>query len=202
MRSSAPGGIPRAGARAWDAGSLETLKLRHYRCPRPVRTAPGLAAMEAVLLFVVCAAALALLAGQGETMRTAMRNDLATRQLVMLREALHVYYLDEGAFPCSRADLAAGDAWKTLHSVPSAAKVLASWPGLTETPAASEPLDPWRQQYRYLHSPQDYSHQVTDNGDWPVFISSGPDRRFGSLSDPAGELDNRTTDELPQGAPR
>src|SRR5512140_3636556 len=76
---------------------------------------PALAALEAILLLVIFAAGLALVAGQAESARNRLRQDLATRQLGMLREALTVYYLDTGTFPPSRQDLSAADAFKTLR---------------------------------------------------------------------------------------
>lgn len=161
------------------------------------RTARGLAALEAVLLFVIAAAALALAAGQMEASRTRMRQDLASRQLDLLREALVVYYLDQGAFPPGRLDLSARQTLKTLRQVPPAARLLAEWPAAADSAPEAEPLDPWRNPYRYLHAGNDRYGQVADNGHWPLFVSAGPDGWFGGMADPAGEVDNRRTDELP-----
>jgi type II secretory pathway pseudopilin PulG len=162
------------------------------------RTARGLAAFEAVLAFVMVGTVLALAAGLGEGMKTRLRQDLASRQLALLREATLVYYLNQGEFPPGRADLAATDAWKALRSTPPAAKLLAAWPSPIDSPAGAEPIDPWRRPYRYLCDGNDRSKEVVANGGWPIFVSSGPYQRFGGPADPAGELDNRGTDELPQ----
>lgn len=160
-------------------------------------TARGLAALEAVLVFVVMGVGLGLAAGLAEGMRTRLRQDLAGRQLNLLREATLVYYLDQGDFPPGRDDLAATDAWKMLRSVAPSAKVLAAWGSPADTPVSAEPVDPWRRPYRYVCAGSDRSKLVLDNGSWPVFVSSGPDRRFGGISDPAAEADNRGTNELP-----
>ena len=159
-------------------------------------TARGLAALEAVLLFFICAAVLAVLAGQTEAMRTRMRQDMADRQLALLREALVVYFLDQGAFPPGQGDLSAGDAWNAIRLVPSAGRTVSGWPAPVGGPPRSVPLDPWRHAYRYMCLSNDRSGQVIDNGHWPVLVSAGPDGRFGGITDPAAEVDNRRTDEL------
>lgn len=162
---------------------------------RSQRTARGLTALEAVLLFVIVAAVLMLAAGQVERTRTRLRTELAVRQLGLLREALVVYYLEQGAFPPGEADQAAAGAWRTLRASPAAARVLSSWPvGAADVPLNKEPVDPWRQPYRYLSMTNDRSGRAADNGTWPVFISSGADRSFGGATEPAGEVDNLASD--------
>jgi type II secretory pathway pseudopilin PulG len=160
---------------------------------------PALAALEAVLLLLIVAAALALLAGQAESARNRLRQDLATRQLAALREALAVYYLHTGSFPAGRPDLAANDAFRTMQALPSCRPVLADWPAPAMTLPDAEPADPWRSAYRYIASDNDRSGQVADNGGWPFFVSAGPDGDFGDSANPAAETDNRRTDELTAG---
>lgn len=160
------------------------------------RTARGLGALEAVLLFLLCGAALAVATAQIESMRTTMRTDLAFQHLLLLKEATLIYYLDQGAFPPGRIDLSAGDAWRTLRSVGPSAKVLAGWESVGESAVAGEPLDPWRQPYRYMAPGPEISARVTESGYWPVFASGGPDQHFGSASDAMAEIDNIATDSL------
>ncbi len=158
-------------------------------------TARGLTALEAVLLFLIVAAALALLAGRVEGVRTVLREHLATRQLALLQEATLVYFLNQGTFPPGCGDQSSAHTWHALGSAAPSAKVLAGWP----TPgnlSADGPADPWQQPYRYLYHDGDSSHRSADNGGWPVFQSAGPDQEFGGMSEPARQVDNRSTDEL------
>lgn len=156
----------------------------------------GLAALEALLLLAIVSAALALLIGQAESARDRLRQDLASRHLSLLREALTVYYLDTGTFPPGAPDAAAADAFRTLRSLPSSAAVLADWtPPAPDQPDAP-PRDAWRTTYRYIAPQNDLSQQVAANGGWPFFLSAGPDGDFGGPTAPASEIDNRRTDEL------
>ncbi len=157
---------------------------------------PALAAFEAILLLVIVAAALALLAGRAESARNRLRQDVAWRQLAVLREALVVYYLDTGSFPEGRPDLAATDAFKTMRALPSCGSVLADWPAPAMAQPEAGPADPWRSAYRYISPDNDRTGQVADNGGWPVFVSAGPDGDFGDSAGPGAETDNRRTDEL------
>lgn len=148
-----------------------------------------------MLLLVIVAAALALFAGQAESARNRLRQDLASQQLAALREALTVYYLHTGSFPAGRPDLAANDAFRTMQALPPCGSVLADWPAPAMIQPEAEPADPWRSTYRYIAPDNDKSGQVSDNGSWPLFISAGPDGDFGDSTDPAAEADNRRTDE-------
>jgi len=166
------------------------------RNPQPVARS-ALAALEALLLLVIVTAGLSLLVGQAESARDRLRQDLASRQLAVLREALSVYYLDTGTFPPGRPDAASGDGFKTLRSLPSSGRILADWPPPGPTRPDAAPCDPWRLAYRYIAPENDLSRQVAANGDWPFFLSAGPDGDFGDPASPAAEVDNRRTDELP-----
>ncbi len=157
----------------------------------------GLAALEALLLLVIVAAALCLLAGQTESARDRLRQDLASRQLAVLQEALVVYYLDAGAFPAGAADLSASDVFRSLSSTPAAATVLADWPQAPREVGREEPVDPWQSAYRYMAPGNDRGQQVAGNGSWPVFVSAGADGDFGGPANPSAEVDNRRSDELP-----
>ncbi len=160
------------------------------------RAASGLAALEALLLLVIAAAGLALLAGQAEAVRDRLRQELASRQLAALREALTVYYLDTGTFPAGAADLSATDAFRRLRSSLPAGTVPADWPQAPREPGRDDPLDPWRRTYRYIGPGNDSAAQPADNGGWPLFVSAGPDGDFGGPGNPGAEVDNRRTDEL------
>jgi type II secretory pathway pseudopilin PulG len=168
------------------------------RVPASPRQRPsGVAALEAILLLAVVAAALALLAGQAESARNRLRQDLASSQLAILREALAVYYLDTGSFPPGKIDLSSRDAFKTMRALPACACALADWPQPAMADPDSGPVDPWRSAYRYIAPENDGTGQVADNGGWPLFVSAGPDGDFGDPADPAAEADNRRTDDLP-----
>ena len=156
----------------------------------------GLAALEALLLLVIVSATLALVVGQAESARDRLRQDLASRHLSLLREALSVYYLETGTFPPGRPDGACGDAFKALRSRPSSGTVLAEWPQPALGQPDVAPCDAWRSAYRYVTPENDLSQQVAGNGGWPFFLSAGPDGDFGGGAGPAGEVDNRRTDEL------
>jgi type II secretory pathway pseudopilin PulG len=157
---------------------------------------PALAALEAILLLVIVSAGLALLAGQTESVRNTLRQDMATRQLALLGEALTVYYLDTGTFPPGQEDLSAGEAFRTLRALPSAGRVLSAWsPGPSILPA-DQPADPWRTPYRFIAREFDPDGQVAANGGWPSFVSAGPDTAFGDRTNARAETDNRHTDEL------
>jgi type II secretory pathway pseudopilin PulG len=157
---------------------------------------PALAALEALLLLVIVTAGLSLLVGQAESSRAHLRQNLATRQIAVLREALSVYYLDTGTFPPGRPDAASGDVFKTLRSWPSCGTVLADWPQAAPAQTDAAPCDPWRIPYRYIAPENDRSQQIAGNGGWPFFLSAGPDGHFGDSASPAAEIDNRRTDEL------
>jgi type II secretory pathway pseudopilin PulG len=157
---------------------------------------PALAALEAVLLLVIVAVGLSLMAGQAESARDQLRENLATRQIAVLREALSAYYLDTGTFPPGKPDSSAGDAFKALRSWPTSSAVLANWPQPAPAQPEAIPCDPWRTPYRYVAPENDRSQQVTGNGGWPFFLSAGPDGDFGDAGSPAAEVDNRRTDEL------
>jgi type II secretory pathway pseudopilin PulG len=159
-------------------------------------TRPALAALEALLLLVIVAAGLSLLVGQAESARDRLRQDLASRQLRDLREALSVYYLDTGTFPPGKPDATSSDAFKALRSWPSSAAVLANWPQPAPAQADAAPCDPWRTPYRYIAADNDRMQQAASNGGWPFFLSAGPDGDFGDSASPAAEIDNRRTDEL------
>ncbi len=161
---------------------------------RRTRHRRGLAAFEAVLLLLILAAGMALLAGQAERSRSRLRESLADRQIVLLREAMAAYHRDTGLFPPGEADFAAGDAFDALQRVDASARLLQTWPA----PAGQQGdahVDPWRRPYRYLAG-ENAEAVVAENGGWPVFVSAGPDGRFGGSDGPSARADDRRTDEL------
>ena len=161
-------------------GSASGAATRRSRAPALRR--PALAGLEAILLLVIVAAGLALLAGLAESARNRLRQDLATHQLALLREALTVYYLDTGTFPPGRTDLSATDAFRALRALPPSGSLLADWPA-TAMALRPEPADPWQTAYRYIAGENDLLQQVAGNGGWPSFICAGPRYRF-RRSDP------------------
>ena len=155
----------------------------------------GIAILEAVLLFVVIAGALALLAGQAEALRGRLRQKLATEQLRILQEVLVVYYLNVGSFPPGQENLSAGQAWDALQASSAVRGTLAGWTAPAARQTQDPPIDAWGRAYRYLTLANDVSDLVVSNGNWPIFVSAGPDGDFGDL-DPSAEADNCRTDAL------
>lgn len=161
-----------------------------FRCPTVVW---GLTFLEAVVVFLFIAALLVLLAGQIESLRRRLRQDLADRQLAVLHEALVVYFLNNGEFPPGRTDLSATDAWHALCTSSAAGLLFADWP-YPIGHRTQQPIDAWGRPYRYLSLEHDPRGRVVSNGNWPIFISAGPDGDFGD-TDASAEADNRRTNE-------
>jgi len=163
--------------------------------PRSSHSRRGMSAVEAMLAFALLSCALFLLTGYLETQRNRLRQTLADRQLAALREALLVYFLNTGQFPPGQDDLAPDLAWRALSDLPQTAPLIRHWPAPAGWPAELQPVDPWGGRYRYITRQNDRSGRVLDNGNWPVFVSAGPDGRYGD-KDLTAEADNRSTDEI------
>ncbi|MBN2563533.1 MAG: type II secretion system protein [Phycisphaerae bacterium] len=155
---------------------------------------PAMTLIEMTIVVFVVGVGLFLLIGWVNNVRQAAKRDLAIRLLADLDKALVRYHRATGCYPTSHGPNSAIQATIDLLDHDRTRPILLALPqAVWETPAKRNLVDPWGTPLQY-HSATSGSALVKANNGRPIFVSAGPDRRFGD-GDPAGLGDNLRSDD-------
>ena len=156
---------------------------------------------EMAVVVMAVGAGLFLLNGWMGSIREGAKRDLATRMLASLDKALARYHRETGEYPAAAGLEPARSAVTTLYRFERTGPLLADLPPSVLRGDAAKGfwlVDPWGRRLRYVTQDNAMPYARANEGR-PVFVSAGPDRRFG-VEDPAGIGDDlRSDDPGPEG---
>ncbi len=157
--------------------------------------------IEMAVVVLAVGAGLFLLNGWMRSIREGAKRDLATRLLASLDQALARYHRGTGEYPSAAGSEPARSAVSTLYRFERTRPQLADLPSSVLRGDAAKGfwlVDPWGRRLRYVTQDNAMPYARANEGR-PVFVSAGPDRRFG-VEDPAGIGDDlRSDDPGPEG---